>query len=85
MSSKNKDIPEAWKNNVPARTANFWTDGKNAWSYELLVGYTDKEGNKIVYAYWGKNSRSATTSKHCSLLRKVANWAIPAPHPYNEP
>jgi len=69
----NRDIPEAWARGTPARTATFWTDGDNLWSYDRKIGVTEN-GCKVLYEYTARGVWvSTTTSQHVGYARPFAN------------
>ena len=64
-------VPKFWRNNASAKsyTNNYWTDGSNLYSYNLLIGITTNDGQKVLYDYTVANGNfiSATTSRHVNL------------------
>lgn len=68
---KIKEIPLAWKNNKSARTKSnsFSTNGKNLYSYNLKIGYTNEFDEKVLLNYTTSsgNFKSHTTSRHVNL------------------
>ena len=70
----NNQIITAWKNGErkgrEGRRLN--TDGDNLYSYELCIGQTDEDGNKVLFVSTAKNGcyYSGTTSRHCELVRR---------------
>ena len=68
---KIKEIPLAWKNYRIASTpsGSFSTDGRNIYSYNLKIGYTDEYGQKVLLNYTSASGRfqSHTTSRHVNL------------------
>lgn len=66
-----KEIPLAWKNHRSASTTSksFSTDGRDIYSYDLKIGYTDIYGQKILLMYTTphNNFKSNTTSRHVNL------------------
>ena len=75
----NQYIPEHWALGTPARnhTGSFSTDGKQLFSYDLLIGDTcEKTGSKVLREYtaggkWGYQSQ--TTSCHVGRARLSAD------------
>lgn len=60
---KNDEVPLAWKEGRTFRNkkGTYRTDGKNLWSYDLLIGYTGKNGVKYLVMYWDV---SVATNEH---------------------
>ena len=59
------DVLGTWKGTVDSAnntSGSVHTDGMNLYSYDLKIGYTDGEGNKILYEYSGDYGVSHTTS-----------------------
>ena len=73
----NKDIVDAWINNKSffRKSKALSTDGDNLFSYSLPIGYTNKQGKKVVrdYTAMGGNYRSQTTSTHVGIAMGVAD------------
>jgi predicted ATP-dependent Lon-type protease len=65
MASGAARVAEGWAYGNHERAGNYFTDGDNLYSYALLIGYTDEDGNKVLKDYSASGEfRSATTSKH---------------------
>ena len=66
-----KEIPLAWKNHRSASTTSrsFSTDGRDIYSYDLKIGYTNIFGEKVLLNYTSASGRfqSHTTSRHVNL------------------
>jgi len=75
MSGAEK-IANAWFDGKKQYSANMRTDGKNLYSYDLLIGQTLPDGAKMVINYTGKNSVSQTTSKHVNAALRVDKSVI---------
>lgn len=73
-------IPRFWRNNSPAKsyTKNYWTDGRNLYSYKMPIGITTDDGRKILYNYTvsADNFISTTTSRHVNLATFYADEKI---------
>ena len=71
----NQNVIKMWTRGVEAKASNMRTNGKELFSYNLKIGYTDKRGNKIVLDYTTKsgNFKSKTTSNHVSSAKLVAD------------
>ena len=79
----NKNVAIAWINNNPARTKNYWTDGQNLYSYNLLIGITDCN-QKIVFNYTSSGIfKSSTTSTHVGLVKNNPDVLPPVPSKCN--
>lgn len=76
IKTTNENIPYYWSINVEATNYNgsFYTDGKDIFSYNLLIGKTESN-KKLVYDYTarGLGFVSKTTSKHVSASKNFAN------------
>lgn len=75
----NSIVASAWAQNLPARshTGNFYTDGKEIYSYGLQIGDTTADGKKVVRDYTARGSygfQSQTTSCHVGLLRYIRGY-----------
>ena len=66
----NRQVVESWKNGKKGKSSNgnLRTDGKNLFSYQMLIGTTYK-GKKISLNVMSPNFYSITTSQHCSLAK----------------
>ena len=73
----NYDIAKAWINNkaFQRKSKALSTDGEDLYSYNLLIGYTNKQGNKVVIDYTksGGDYRSMTTSTHVGLAKDLCS------------
>ena len=71
-------VASAWSNGRPKSGGGFLTDGNNLFSYDLQIGTTDGDGNKVVYDYSAAtdNFRSATTSAHVGAAKQVADLVV---------
>lgn len=67
----NEKVAVGWGRGSSVAAGHFRTDGKNLWSYALLVGYTDEAGKKVLKDY--RRQVSVTTSRHCGLAARVAD------------
>jgi hypothetical protein len=74
----NHKVIEKWEQGKRARsfTGNLHTDGCDLYSYELKIGYTNEDGERIVKLYTAVhgNFKSKTTSKHVNKARVVADY-----------
>jgi len=73
-----RGVAEYWRDGLAASnsTGNFSTDGNTLYSYSLLIGETDDDGNKIVRDYSANTNygfQSMTTSKHVGYGRRYAD------------
>lgn len=72
----NNDVVKSWVRGYPASNGgSLSTDGKELFSYRLLIGTTDENGTKTVYNYTAetRNFKSQTTSRHVSIARSKAD------------
>ncbi len=70
MRTNNRSVGRAWANGQSAEShnGNLHTDGKNLYSYRMLIGVTLKDGSRRVLGVRGKgHSYSATTSQHVGI------------------
>ena len=78
---KNFQVAKFWNASTPAKSksGNYRTDGSNLWSYDQLIGSTNKSGQKIIYNYTnakGGTFISSTTSNHVNLARFYADIVL---------
>lgn len=70
---RNSACAQAWADGKSGASNRMHTDGKNLYSYALRIGYTDLNGNKVLYDYGKKGFRkSVTTTQHVSVARQYA-------------
>jgi hypothetical protein len=67
---KNKDVVRSWFRGDEASSTNMHTDGKDLFSYQLLIG-SFVEGEAVIMDYTKENSVSHTTSRHVNLAATV--------------
>jgi len=73
MRTQNKNVPEFWANNKPAKGyGSLHTDGQNLYSYNLKIGFTKNEDQKVLLV----RKRSVTTTKHINYARRLANEIV---------
>lgn len=74
----NQNVIKMWTRGVEANASNMRTDGRELYSYNLKIGYTDKRGNKVVLDYTTKtgNFKSKTTSNHVSSAKLFADVIV---------
>ena len=77
----NKTVAQAWTNGKSAskHQDTFFTDGHRIYSYDLCIGYTAVNGNKIALDFTARTGhfRSMTTStKHVSAIIGRAHKVI---------
>lgn len=70
---RNSEVAERWAAGRPGGARNFHTNGLSLYSYDLLIGYTQDDGDKVVINYCGAHAYSATTTQHVYLARCVAD------------
>ena len=72
-----REVAHHWRYSEPAcnATAQFWTDGNKIYSYQLPIGYTRGDGEKVALDYTSGGSKgfqSMTTSKHVGYVKARA-------------
>lgn len=70
-----QEIARHWRTGRAASNSSgqFWTDGKNLFSYHLLIGAT-VQGRKIMFDYTASGVyKSQTTSKHVGYGKRVCD------------
>ena len=74
----NREVAAAWWNGRKASAKHLRTDGRNLWSYNLLIA-TVKNGNRVVFDYTSRSGHfySVTTSKHVGLAARHGNLVAP--------
>jgi len=80
MTLRNEEIARRWRNGEHGQNRSMYTDGRNLFSYRLLIGYTTSLGEKVVYLYaaWSGKGRfiSMTTSQHVSIAVRYAEIVL---------
>lgn len=76
---RNSEVVRSWYNGNTARSGHLRTDGRNLWSYNLLIG-TVKNGNRCVFNYTsgGGSFVSVTTSRHVGMAARFGNVVSPS-------
>jgi len=73
----NRLIAQKWKSGSPAKNHNnsFHTDGKNLYSYNLLIGRTTDANYKVLFNYTKECNSfiSQTTSQHVRYAKSSAD------------
>jgi len=76
--STNEQIVHAWSTGRAAENhrGSFTTDGKDLYSYRLMIGTTNEENEKVLFDYTsgGMGYYSQTTSCHVGKARLAADW-----------
>ena len=67
----NLEVAKFWSEGRAGSSGNMSTDGKDIWSYSMLIGET-VNGERIVY----RRRRSVTTTKHINLAARYADKVI---------
>ena len=72
-----REVAQYWRCSEAAcnATAQFWTDGNKIYSYQLPIGYTRGDGEKVALDYTSggsKGFKSMTTSKHVGYTKARA-------------
>ena len=74
---KNSKIIDRWINNQSFQRSRIAlsTDGDSLYSYNLKIGYTNKNGKKVVVDYTAKGGffKSQTTSQHVGIAMREAD------------
>ena len=66
---KNIDVVDKWLRFKEGKSGSMSTDGKELYSYALLIGDTDKEGLKVVFLH----QSTVTTARHINLAKAYAD------------
>ena len=71
----NHEVVNNWAQGYEGFTRSLRTDGRNLFSYNLRIGMTGPEGEKIVFDFTSGGGRfmSQTTSTHVGLARQHAD------------
>lgn len=73
-AAKNRQVAEAWARSEASRSGSMFTNGRDIFSYNLLIGYTEDDGTKVALDYTAPGHFvSQTTSTHVGLTRQVAD------------
>ena len=78
IKTTNENIAYYWARGKAARNGNgsYTTNGKNLFSYNLMIGDTSPNGEKILFDYTANTHlgfRSQTTSCHVGKARLCAD------------
>lgn len=78
MKTTNENVAINWYRNTAStnHSATFSTNGRDLFSYNLLVGFTTQSGKKILLDYTagaGHFQSMTTSSKHISPTRAIAD------------
>ena len=72
---KNADVINAWNlgQTAQSHTGSLRTDGDKIWSYSLVVGRSDGDGNKVIFDFTsgGGCFASQTTSVHVNKIKQL--------------
>jgi len=78
IKTTNENIAYYWRKNSAASngTGAYSTDGKDLYSYQLKIGTTNAQGEKVLFDYTSGGIRyySQTTSCHVGKSRQYADW-----------
>ena len=66
---KNIDVVDKWLRFKEGKSGSMSTNGKELYSYALLIGDTDEEGLKVVFLH----QSSVTTARHTNLAKAYAD------------
>jgi len=78
---KNRSVTDAWVLGNSASTRHLSTDGRNLWSYNLLIAVRDAYGMSVYDYTRSGRFISMTTSKHVGLALRSAGKANLLPPP----
>ena len=67
MSHTHKEVVSRWYAGKSGKGFNMTTDGKNLFSYAMLIGRTLSDGTKQVLNVRSQHAYSVSTSQHVSL------------------
>ena len=79
MKLKNHIVAKMWGMSRSALNHNgsFRSDGVNLYSYNLLIGETTENGNKVIYDYTASGKfYSITTSRHVGYGKRYSDIVI---------
>lgn len=84
MAKRNEQVVNDWTYGESARNGrrSLHTDGSNLYSYNLLIGFTSENGNKVVLEHRSPHFVSQTTSCHVGIATRYADASI---HPKYAP
>ena len=82
----NAEVVNNWAQGFEGFTRSLRTDGKSLFSYNLRIGMTGPQGEKILFNYTtgGGNFMSQTTSTHVGLAVEHADTIHPGDSPIAE-
>jgi hypothetical protein len=66
-----REVVKRWKGGGKGTASAMSTMGGQLWSYNLLIGTTDKRGRLVLYDYAGELTDA--TTRHVNLAREVAH------------
>ena len=74
----NQQVVNAWWWGREGKSGHMRTDGRNLWSYNLLIGKVTEEGRIVLdYTTGGEMGFvSMTTSKHVGLAKRIARRLV---------
>ena len=75
MSCSNEKLVKLWVAGIWGRSNRMISFGDNLYSYALLIGYTNREGEKVALDYTAGSGhyKSNTTSHHVALAKQYAD------------
>lgn len=78
---RNDQVIKAWNNGRKAKSNSMKTDGNLIYSYGLVIGRTDCDGNKIIFDWTATSDAfvSQTTSVHVNKAKQLTNASIMRP------
>ena len=76
----NASVIKSWVRGYSSNNgrSSLHTNGRELFSYQLRIGYTDDKGNKVVEQYNAStgNVKSMTTSRHVSMASVQADREV---------
>lgn len=77
----NENVALNWYRGQTAQNhgGSFRTNGSDLYSYRTRIGYTTKEGTKVLFDYTARTGNflsMTTSSKHISPTRRIADLVV---------
>jgi len=72
---KNSTVVDRWLGGRSGHAEHLTSNGNNLWSYNLLIGFTEDDGRKVVLDHTAPAGSfvSQTTSCHVGLAKRWAD------------
>lgn len=71
MANNLVDVPEAWVEGKAYESGRFGTNGDVIWSYDVVIGFTAKGGDKLYIS--NTTASGSYMGSHCRAARKFAD------------